>query len=233
MGIYFRAETTRLSFVELWRMSSSFRVFLTACMNKVFHVKTPASWAIRHDDSIAMLEANKVPTHARRMLEPLINDFQQLGARLAFYHTLQTTKNLANYSVVLLPFEQNAVISCVWTRARITRPGREHAVCGLTSKLQDGTFLSTTNGRSPFDKPPGFKSVRWRRATPAELMRRHEEALAESSSWAIPVRNEQDAISILLEAKCRRFEWMTSRGVYVPLTPVEEARLGFSVQEEL
>jgi hypothetical protein len=197
-------------------------------MNKVFHVQTPPSWAIRHDDAITLLEADRVPTDAMRMLKPLIEEFQLLGGRLAFYRTLQTTKNLESYAAVLLSGEQNAVISCVWTRTRIARPDKENAVCALTSRLQDGTFLSTTNWRSPFDKSPGSKTLRWRRASPAQLYHRHEEALAMTGSWPIHVRNEQDAIRILEEAIRRKFEWKLSRGVYVPLTPEEQTHLGLS-----
>jgi hypothetical protein len=197
-------------------------------MNKLFHRQRPASWAIRHDDSITVLEGDKVPTDAMRMLRPLIDEFQQLGARLAFYHTLQTTKNLECFAAVLRSAEQNAVITCAWTRTQIARPGKQDAVCALTSRLQDGTFLSTTNWRSPFDKAPGLKTLRCRRASPGKLYRRHEEALARSDSGPIPVRNEQDAIKILVEAIRRKFEWKLRRGVLVPLTPAEQTNLGLS-----
>jgi hypothetical protein len=116
-----------------------------------------------------------------------------------------------------------------WSRARISRPDTEGVtVCGITSRLQDGTFLSTTNRPSRFDWPPEFRIMRWPGAAPAELSRRHKEALERSAAWAIPVRDEQAAKEVLCEAKRRNFEWNVSRGVYVPLTGAEEARLGLA-----
>ena len=230
MGTYFRADTTRMSFRELWRLSRSMPLFLTACFNKVFRIRPPVVWAVLHDDAIYVLPADQVPVHAMRMLEPLVEDFQRLGARLAFYQTVPSTENMEGYSAVLLPPEQNAVIVIAWSRAQLSGRSREGTlVRGIISRLQDDTFLSTTNRRTPFDRPPEFRALLWRRANPEELCRRHQEALAESPFQAMPVRHEEDAKKVLLEAKRRRFEWNVSRGVYVPLTTEELDRLGLPV----
>jgi hypothetical protein len=184
---------------------------------------------VRHDDTITVLPADKVPVHAMRELGPLVEEFERLGARLTFFQTVPATENLQGYGAVLLPREQDAIIMIAWSQARISRRRRERpAVCAITSRFQDGTFLSTTNRPSRIDRPPEFRVLRWRGATPSELCRRHKEALDESGAWVIPVRDEQDAAEVLLEAKRRNFEWNLNRGVYVPLTGAEQARLGLS-----
>jgi hypothetical protein len=229
VGIYFRTDTTRLRYRELWRLSSSVRVFLPACVRKVFRLRAPVTWAVRHDDTITVLPADKVPAHALRKLEPLVEEFKRVGARLAFFQTVSATENLQGYGAVLLPREHDAIMVSAWARARISTPDREGtAVCAITSRLQDGTFLSTTNRPSRFDKPPEFRILRCRNATPAELSRRHRESLAESGAGALPIRDEQEAAEVLREVKRRNFEWNVSRGVYVPLTSAEQAQLGLS-----
>jgi hypothetical protein len=227
VGIYFRTDTTRLRFRELWRMSSNPAVFLSACVSKVLGLRAPITWAVRHDDDVTVLPAEQVPAHAMRVLAPLVDDFQQLGARLAFYQTVPATENLESYGAVLLPPEQDAIIVIAWAKARITRRGKEGPpICVVTSQLDDGTFLSSTDRPGRFDPPPGFRTLRWRGAAPAELCRRHREALADCGFSAIPARDAEEAKEVLREAKRRNFEWNVSRGVYVPLTAAERARLG-------
>jgi hypothetical protein len=229
VGIYYRTDTTRLSYRELWRLSSSVRGFLLACVRKVFRLRAPVTWAVRHDDTITVLSAEKVPVHAMRALQPLVEEFERLDARLAFFQSVPATQNLQSYAAILLPREQDAVIVVAWARAQISRRGREGtAVCAITSRLQDGTFFSTTNRPSRFDRPPEFRALRWRNARPAELSRRHKQVLEESGPRAIPIRDAQEAEEVLQEVKRRNFEWYLSRGVYVPLTSAEQARLGLS-----
>jgi hypothetical protein len=233
VGVYFRTDTTRLTFGELWRISSRFPVFLAACVQKVLGLRAPVTWAILHDDAVTVLPAEEVPARAMRALAPAVDAFQRLGARLAFYQTVPASENLEGYGAVLLPAEQNAVAVVAWSRARIAGPGKEGpTVCALASRLHDDTFLSTSNRGSRFNKPPGFKVVHWPGAAPEELSRRHREALAESGSWALPVRHAEGAKEMLREMKRRNFEWNVSRGVYVPLTDAEQARLGLPAGED-
>jgi hypothetical protein len=227
VGIYFRADTTRMSFRELWWLSSTIPVFLIACVRKVFRLRAPVTWAVCHDATIAVLPTDKVPPHALQALEPPVEDFQRLGAHLAFYHTVPSSKNVEGCAAILLPCERDAIIVITWARAS----GRKGRVgCTITSRLYDGTLLSTTNLVGSTGKPPGSQVLRWRNATPAELSCRHREALAEAASRATPVCDEEDAKEVLREGKRRKFEWNVSRGVYVLLTTAEQAQLGLSLE---
>jgi hypothetical protein len=68
-----------------------------------------------------------------------------------------------------------------------------------------------------------------RAATPTELAERHQRALARCGCPAILIQSEEQARNVLVEAKRRNFEWQVQRGVYVPLTAEELARLGIPV----
>ena len=59
------------------------------------------------------------------------------------------------------------------------------------------------------------------------------QALAESGLSQVLVRNSEHAKKLLVEAKVRQFEWQVSRGVYVPLSAAEQARLGLGDSEAL
>jgi hypothetical protein len=232
VGIYFRTDTTRLTFGELWRISSRLPVFLRACVNKVFGLRAPVRWAVRHELTIRALHTEEVPGAALAVLEPLIEEFQQLGARLAFYHATPAVGNLEGYAAVLLPPEHNFFIVVVWARSQISRWGNETSGCGVTSQLQNGSFFTTTNLPRKFNKPPASRVLRLRGATPTELAERHQEAVAESGLSAILIHSEEQLKSILEEIKRRNFEWHLGRGVYLPLTGEELARLGLPVADD-
>jgi hypothetical protein len=232
VGIYYHADTTRMTLRELWRLSSTWPGFLTGCVNKAFGIRPPVRWAIRHDLTIRALHAEEVPAPTLRVLEPLVEEFEQLGARLAFYQTTPTVGKLEGYSAVLTPPEHNAVIMVVWAKAQISRRGKTSFGCAVTSQLQDGAFFTTTNLPPRFNKPPEFGVLRLRGADPTELARRHQQALAERGSPAILIHDEEKTKSLLRAVKIRNFEWQMARGVYVPLTAEEQARLGLPVTDE-
>ncbi len=220
-GTYFRTDTTRLTFRELWRISSRLPVSLAACLKKVLGLRHPARWAVCHEDAIRVVPASEI-------LEPVVEEFQRLGARLVFYHTGATVGNLEAFAAVLLPSEHDAVILVTWVRAQFSGPGKESSGYVVTSHLQDGTFLSTTNHPRRLNTPPEYRVLRLRDGTPSAVFRRHQHALGEAESSAIRVRNDEEAKNMILEIKHRTFQWHVARGVWVPLTHEELARLGIA-----
>jgi hypothetical protein len=218
---YYRTDTTRLTFQELWRISSRLPVFLSACLKKIFGLRGPARWAVQHEDSIIVLKPEELPGPCLTALIPLVDEFEQLGARMAFYHTVPALGNLESYAAVLLCAENNGFIVVVWTRAWISQPGKETCACVVTSQLQDGTFFSTTDRPRTFNEPPEFRIGRYRRATPTELAERHQQALRQSELSPVPIRDAEKAKQVLLAGRRRLYEWHVQRGVYVPLTAEE------------
>jgi hypothetical protein len=233
MSVYFRTEICRLTFAELWRISSTLKGFLAGCTIKILGLRRPPRWAIRHDNTIRVLPADQLPEAVLQAMGPLIDEFEQAGARLAFYSKLDTTDNLSGYSAVLLPAEHNAVVVVSWAQAHFSRPRQPQFGCVVASQLQDGTFLSTSNHRRRFNTAPGFQVHRLVGANPAELAHRHQQALGECGLSPALVRDAEQAKKLLVEAKVRQFEWQVSRGVWVPLSTAELARLGLGDSEAL
>jgi hypothetical protein len=228
LAVYFRTDTTRLTFGELWRISSRTPVFLAGCMNKLLGVRTPARHAVCHHESILEVPADQVPALAQQALLPCVEGFERAGARRAFYHTVPAV-NVTGCAAALLPPERNAVIAVAWASAhRAARPGRASCSSGITSQLEDGTFLITSDHRARFNPPPLFKFQRFLGAAPEELMDRHQEALTELASPALPVEDDEQAKQLIVDMKCCNFSWQVSRGVWVPLTAAEMAQLGLA-----
>jgi hypothetical protein len=230
-GIYFRTNFTRLTFGELWHICSNLYVFLNMCLTKLLRLPTPLRTAVRHEAIIRVLPADQVPAAARKALGLFAEEFERLGAQLAFYETGREAGKLKRYSVVLLAPEHNAVISVHWIRVEITRR-RDVTCCTVTSRLHDGTILSTTTQRRGFLPAPGSKVSHHRTASPAELIQHHQKALAEAASSPVPIADAEQAIQVLLESKHRTFEWHVERGAWVPLTAAEQRRLGIPLGEE-
>jgi hypothetical protein len=194
-------------------------------VRKVFALRAPVRSAVCHEDEIRALQAEEVPDAALTRLQPLVDEFEQIGARLAFYQAARATGNLEGYSAVLLPSEQNAVIVAAWSRTQTRGRGKERAGCAMTSLLENGTCFCTSNQPALFNSPPQLTIRRWNGATPTELARQHQRAKARSNSPVTLVPDAERAKKVLLELKRSIFEWNVSRGVWVPLTPEELDRL--------
>jgi hypothetical protein len=227
VGIYFRTETRRLTFRELWGIHPRFPVFLAACVMKVFRLPGSRRMAALHEEVIRAIPADRVPAAALRKLGPPAEEFQRLGARLAFYHTVSGTGPMQGCAAVLLPPEHNAVISVTWATARATGPGSE-ANLAIASELRDGTYLATSGNRLRFHPPPGVTVFRYRGAPPSELLSRHQQHLAQGPTLPMPVENAGQAEQVLLGMKRHSFEWNVRRGIWVPLAPEELVALGVS-----
>jgi hypothetical protein len=228
--VYFRTNITRMTFRELWGISSRLSVFLHGCVRKIVGVPPPLRHAHLHEDEIRVTPVEHVSDVALRALTPFVEEFERLGARFAFYHTVSGTGPLEGCAAVLLPAERNAVISVTWARSRPSGPGVQ-AACVVSSHLRDGCFLGTSNRNRRFDVPPEFRIVRCADATPSELLHLHQERLAETEVPALPVEDEEQAQEALLRSKRRNFEWNVQRGVWVPLTAEERVRLGLPVDD--
>jgi hypothetical protein len=225
VGTYFRTETSRLSFRELWGIHPRLPVFLAACLVKVFRLPSPRRLATLHEDVIRVIPPERVPPAAMRTLGPPAEEFQRLGARLAFYHAVSGTGPVRGCAVVLLPPERNAVISVTWATAKPSGPGSE-AHLALVSELRDGTLLATSGNRMRFLPAPGVEVFRYPGEAPAGLMARHRQHLADGLFPPLPVGDAVQAERVLLAMKRHAFEWNVRRGVWVPLKPGELASLG-------
>jgi len=229
MGVYIRTDIRRLSFRELWGISSRIPVFLTGCVMKVLGLRGPLRLAVLHEDVIRVIPPEHASAAALRALGPVVEEFQRAGASLAFYHAVSGTAPLEGCAAVLLHPERDAVISVTWARSSASGPGTK-ANGVITSQFRDGTFLSTTGARRQFDPPPGVQVFRHRNAPPSELMRRHKEHLAGIVLAPLPVEHAGQAEQLLLSAKRNNFESKVRRGVWVPLTREERVRLGLPVE---
>jgi hypothetical protein len=232
VGVYIRTDITQMRFGELWHVTSSLPVFLFGCFHKLIGISPRFRHAVCHEDGIRVVSPRDVPQDALEGLAPAIEEFQRLGCRPAFYQTVPTAGNLEGFSAVLLAPDHNAIAAVTWSHVWIS--GRSNITSGsaLTSRLHDGTFFSTTNHRRRLDTPAEFKIVRLRGATPTTLLERHRAALAEAGSPATRIETVEDAKEILTEAKRINFGFNVSRGVWVPLTPQEHARLGLPAGED-
>jgi hypothetical protein len=230
VGIYFRTDHTRLTFRELWGIHPRFRVFLSACFVKLFKIRLPVRLATLHEEVIRVIPEERVPDVAMRKMGPILDELEDSGARLEFYQAVSGTGPMQGCSAVLLPPERNAVISIAWANSRASGTGSE-ARLAIVSELRDGTFLATSRNRSLFATAPFVKVFRYRGADPSELMRRHQQHLAESVDGPLPVENAEQAKRQLLTLKRAKFEWNVRRGAWVPLTRDELERLGLPIEE--
>jgi hypothetical protein len=227
MRQYVYTDLTRLTCRELWRFSPNVVVFLGLCVRKLLHWRFPVRTAVCHEDTLRLIDAADVPRDAARVLDPLIAECEDLGAKLAFHYTVPAVGPLEGYAAALLAPDRVTYIAVMWSGAQIGRSRSGKRGCVFASQLADGTFLSTTDFPQKFNSPPGFNVRRKPGASPSELAERHRQALAETEG--IPVTLDVNKVKeSLLEARRRTAEWNISRGIWVCLTEEDVARLGLA-----
>jgi hypothetical protein len=231
VGVYYRSDVARLTFRELWRITRNWPAFFNGCFVKAFGLSAPARWAVQHELAVRVLRAEELPEIALHALQPHIQQFQHSGSQFLFYYSNPTVGKLEGYAAALISRDCNALITVVWVRAEISERGTQRLSCNITSKLQDGTFFTTSNNPPTFNLPPEFKVRRLRSASPAELVQEHQDALMVRSLLPIPIYDECQVKDMLIDIKRRRFEWQVSRGVYVLLKEEERAQLGIATTD--
>jgi hypothetical protein len=226
MATYYRTDIRKTTFAEIWRISSTYSSFLSGCKLKLLNRKLPVSHAFRYDDRVVVVPPETVPQEVSAFFGPAVEEFESLGAQLAFYHTAPAVGKLEGYSAVLLAKDRYSYIVLVWVEVRVGRRPKKNSGMAITSQLQDGSFFTTTNLPRRFNLPPAFKAQRVLDGAPAVLFDKHQQGLRESESPAIRIQGDSHVKELIAEVKRVTFEWHFNRGVYLPLTTEEKRSLG-------
>ena len=181
------------------------------------------------DNELHLVEARDLPPEASLDLSQAVQDCEALGMTLAFY-----SENGGNepkrmgYAGWFLSNDGKCWGTAIWIRVNYGGPRITYGMA-LCTKFTDGTFFSTTNIKQPLDIPPEYHRTRIRGADTAALKVAHYEALQKMHDKGILVLDADALKQVHLEIRKRTAEFHVRRGLWVPLSENETARL--SAQE--
>jgi hypothetical protein len=79
VGIYFRTDTTRLTFRELWGIHPRFPVFLASCVMKLLGIPEMRTTAVLHEDAIRIVPVESIPEAGLAVIGPIVGRFEREG----------------------------------------------------------------------------------------------------------------------------------------------------------
>jgi hypothetical protein len=225
MRTFYQFDLSRLNLREMWRMTSSFVGFTRLMLHKYLRIPVPNIGPFPVDDELHLVEARDLPPEASLDLAPAVRDCASLGMTLAFY--IENTGNerkRQGYGASFLSDDGKCWGAAVWVRVNYGAPRITYGMAFCT-KFTDGTYFSTTNIKQPLDSPPEYHKTRMRRADTATLKAAHYEALRNMRDKDIVALDVETLKQATLEVRRRTAEFLIRRGVWVPLSEIETARL--------
>jgi hypothetical protein len=222
MTRYYKVDSRKITFVEYWRLSSTFSGFLGGCVNKMLGRRMKLSEGIPEPttfrDRIAQKE--ELLPHLVANLENGVADCVTLGFGSICYFNVKNKLNPGESGGVHLLHESGEVaVTIVHVKLR----ARERTVIGFISLLSDGKTIATSNKRPEFNNPPGVEIERLVGGGVAALWQRHSQRL-ERVRDATPPRKLifPAAYEELFEAMTKKvFEHNVRRGLWVEMTALE------------
>jgi hypothetical protein len=224
MTQYYRTDFMRLSWVELWRTTSTFRLFLFAAIRRLLNAPVVPHFGFAHD-GLRFIEADAVPEDAKLRLQTLTTEWTPLGFRLCAWYTMDMVGAMAGYSVAMLDGSGTIYASAIFIRSTLLNPPREQAVFSIGSKLTDGRFVSTTNARRTLNPARGFLVVHLPDQDFRSVLRKHQERILEFRPESIVRLDDVSLREAIREATNRVEDFHIERGVWAPLSAEEVAAI--------
>lgn len=218
---YYRLDTTRLTFAELWRHSSpSYLGFVIAAVAKIVRRSLPARIGFAPELN-RLIDVGDVPQHAMRKLEGLIARCEQQGFVRRFALLPNVVGDAEGWNVVLSNRDRTVLAGIVYAKSR----GLTEIVATFISKLSDGGIVTTTNGKHRLNVPPGFLTAHHVGATVEELVKIHTARVNELPRVRPLVVDDVAQRQLFLDTAQRSLDYFRQRGVWVPLCEEELERL--------
>lgn len=218
---FYTTEITKLTMTELWRIASPNVVgFLVVAIAKLSgsSMRNNAAFA---KDGVRFLDVEELPLEVQSGTRSIQKECRSLGFEDRHGYTLRSLGDTAGYVLEIANPDGTISGSIIYARSGDT----ETVFLAYASELSDGTTVSTSSGRKYIDQHPSQKEKHFVGASPSTLLQRHKEHL-EENGFAYPLRRDDEELrESALKRERLGFEYNIERGVYVPLTALELAKL--------
>jgi hypothetical protein len=222
MARYYKVDSRKITFVEYWRITSNFKGFFWGCIFKIFQLPVKLSDGIPEPTTLADRVAQKteLPPHLVEKLDAGVADYEKLGfGDVYYYNTKNKITSGESAGVHLLHASGETTATIVSVRVR----GRERTVMSLSSLLENGGVIATSNRPAEYNNPPGLEIERMVGSNALQLWQRHSQKL-EAMRMSEPLQKLLAAAAYekLFEISTKRiFEYNVRRGLWVEMTPEE------------
>jgi hypothetical protein len=221
--VYYAMDVARASLAEIWRVSYPNLIGVAfVVLSKLLGRPVRGNVGIAHG-SLRFVEVSQAPGHVATALEPICRDCETLAFRQRFVHSIAVLGDGEAYAIA--SSNQDGTIS---SQAIYVRSGtRVETIVAFVSFLEDDTVLSTTNGRRRLRTPPDVNAAYLPRATVGQVLAHHESRVARVTNARPRCLDDAGLREAVARNARLAAKFHEARGVYVPLTNAEVAKLTF------
>jgi hypothetical protein len=229
---YFRVAYWRLTYGEHWRTAPNVLAFVLMALFKTLRINIAAQLAPPYPDRLDLIDFDELPPHARERMRPALGACADLGSRIKLARRVGVIGSGERYQVVLVRNDGRWTVAVTYSRALFRARERTVVQVDVVSRLQDGRRAATTdNPRALFSLPDTIiQSAQG--LSLAEMVARHFDWIA-ASGWT-PVRSPEEMLEhTILSREQALFDQYVERGIYLPITEREYAKLARSTPSAL
>jgi hypothetical protein len=221
--VYYKVDSTKRTYAEYWRLAPSLSGFLYAALHKLLRAQLPHTFGIRRPEALNRHIESDLPSPARERLAPVIAKCEELHLTFQFYSSVDAMigSRLMAYSAAMLHLDGSTWATAITVLGR--NKARPATFCCF-SLLYDGRYVVTSDHAWKLNPHPGDIVEYLVGAQPEAISTRHSERITEPGHRPICIRPEELTRTILTREQ-RHVDHQVERGVYVPMTDAEVARI--------
>ncbi|HUG67160.1 MAG TPA: hypothetical protein VMM76_05390 [Pirellulaceae bacterium] len=222
---YYQLVSTRLSLREYRRISKNWLELVLGVCLKFLRIRTPMMFALADPGQFHRIAPHDLSVRARENIKPMADQALALNLKYLFSYALPTVGTIEGAAATFLSEDGRSILLIAYARAWSGQTVDEKTAFAFVSRIENGNVIVTAGVKGDLDGPPHILSE----AHPGNPMQvvftRHVGRLSEAGSSIITVRGADQLEHLLREYEKENFAFNVERGVYVPVSNGEVARL--------
>jgi hypothetical protein len=216
MNRYYRIDTRRLRFAELWRISPGLG-FLVGALKKILGVPLRVGTLVPWLDRLEVLPRGGLPPDVAGAVEPVASQWAALGFRRVLDYTVDMRDPGSRaFAAALLAPDGRAIAQVMFVEVRRGELVRRRVESNCAARFEDGRWCGVSSGRKRMDAPPEFCSANRPGSPPAQLYDLLQKAAAACSPSPPMAWREEEVEGVIVGINNLAVEFNVQRGVYVP-----------------
>lgn len=217
MNRYYRVDTRRLRFGELWRITPGPGFVVGAAM-KLLGIPLRVGTCVPWVDRLDVLPENGMPPDVAGAVGPVASQWAALGFQRVLDYTvdMRDPGSRAFASALLAP-DGRALAQVMFVEVHRGQVVRRRVETNCLCRFEDGGWCGASSGRKQMDGPPEFFTAHLPGRPPQELYALLQRAVAASSSGTPRAWRAEEVEALIVGISNRAVEFNVQRGVYVPV----------------